>query len=93
MSFLFLKERIIKDPVFYILLTVAPAIFALKVALKTGHIVQTSEYFDITLQWPIKALLITGCVVLLWKFEGLSRPIAGLSIKISIRNRTLFCWD
>ncbi len=73
------------DSRFYLLLALAPAVFAIKMALPVGKIVRNlpfpssiHQYLEIVLQWPVKLVVVVILVSLLWKFAGGKNLPAGL---------------
>ena len=70
---------------FYFLLILAPSLFAAKMAWRlntTGHgflSFPSYEYWQKTLHWPVKAILMTAIVVAVWKFLRLDPPVAGMN--------------
>lgn len=73
---------------FFLLLLAAPAIFAAKITfdqiaglLTQQATVPWNQYWDKVLAWPLKFLLVFITVTLLWKWERLPGPIAGVEAK------------
>lgn len=66
---------------FYVLLLAAPAIFGAKVAVRPSDIFTLDDYFLITMQWPLKAILVLVPVLVLGIVGKYPRPHFGLSFK------------
>jgi hypothetical protein len=84
LSFLF-KKKIITDSKFFILLFIAPALFAWKLS---GNIhfdfiadEQQNKYWNQVVYWPLKLLTITVCLWLIWKLFEKDQSLYGLSTK------------
>lgn len=84
LSFLF-KKKILADWKFFILLFLAPALFAWKMSA-TIHFNFTAndainKYWNLIVYWPFKLLIVGGCVGLIWKLLEKKQPMYGLSIR------------
>jgi len=69
---------------FYILLLVAPAIFAAKITFDWFPALFTKywpapwgQYGNLVLSWPLKCLLVLVLVTLVWKWGNYPKPVAG----------------
>jgi hypothetical protein len=84
LSFLF-KKKTITDPKFFLFLLIAPALFAWKLSGKIDFNfvanVQENKYWNQVTYWPLKFLIVAGCLWLLWKFFEKDQPFYGVSIK------------
>ena len=93
LGFLLQKKSFPTQPIFYILIIAAPAIFALKISFTTPLQLFSGvfsypwdQYWKIVLQWPLKGIMACGLVLTCWFAGRYGRPIAGLSFaNISVR--------
>ena len=84
LSFLF-KKRIALNPIFLFLLIVAPALFAWKLASNIQFVISADKlenrYWNHIIYWPLKLLIIAGCLWLIWKLFEKKQPYYGFSTK------------
>ena len=87
-QFLFIKWLPLPSSFFYVLLLSASAIFALKMSvdglaawLTAGWPSPWNTYGYMTLNWPVKCVLVSGLIFLLWRWWGYEKPVAGLLLK------------
>lgn len=66
---------------FYLLLFIAPVVFAAKVSVKPSDFLLLDDYFLITMQWPLKAVVVLLPVLLLGILGRYQRPLFGLGIR------------
>jgi hypothetical protein len=73
---------------FYLLLLAAPLIFAIKVSaddiarwLTSSLATPWNKYWYMTLNWPLKCLLVGILVTLVWRVFKYDGPIAGMQLK------------
>ena len=68
---------------FYLLLFLAPAIFAWKMVFDVNVRITPDEmlntYWNRVIYWPFKLLIVTGILYLIWKFTREKQPFYGLS--------------
>ena len=81
----FFKRKIITDTKFYLLLFIAPALFAWKLSASIHFYFiadeQQNKYWNLVVYWPLKLLTIAGCLWLIWKAFEKNQPFYGLSTK------------
>lgn len=78
-----------KDKAWYLLLFLAPLLFALKAGLSRFIPLLPDpsadpadwRYWKVVLNWPLKAALLFLIIRLLWKWFGYNQPVAGLTRK------------
>ena len=79
------KKKYFRNKPFLFLLVVAPAIFSLKIAMNTDlHFsddVIWNEYWNQVYYWPVRLLITTAILVLLWERFDKAQPFYGLSTK------------
>jgi len=79
------KKNFFRNKPFTILLVVAPAIFALKTALKTelpfSVDIKWNQFWNQVYYWPALLLITTAILLLLWKFFDRDQGFYGLSVK------------
>jgi hypothetical protein len=84
LSFLF-KKKIEKDPKFFLLLFIAPALFAWKLSATIQFNFYTDEaknkYWNHIAYWPIKLLIIAACLWIIWKLFEKKQPFYGFNLK------------
>lgn len=85
LGFVVQRKAIPSSSIFYLLLIVGPAIYSAKMAFDVPlNAYQPSfsypwdHYWRITLQWPLKALLTSLLVCMVWLGGKYGRPVAGL---------------
>lgn len=84
LSFLF-KRTITANLKFFFLLIVAPALFAWKLTSNIQFAISADKldnrYWNLIIYWPLKLLIIAGCIWLLWKLFDRQQPYYGFSTK------------
>jgi hypothetical protein len=84
LSFLF-RKKIKKDPKFFLLLFIAPALFAWKLSATIQFNFYADEaknkYWNHIAYWPIKLLIIAGCLWIIWKLFEKTQPFYGFNLK------------
>lgn len=82
---IFSTDEIFVNSSFFVLLLVAPAIFALKVTFTWVALQITqnmpapwAQYCYITFSWPLKSLLVLVLVMIVWKKYRYDPPLAGM---------------
>ena len=79
------KKNFFHNKPFVFLLVVAPAIFALKMALNTQLPFSGNwywnEYWNQVYYWPLRLLILTAILFLVWKTFDRDQPFYGLTIK------------
>jgi hypothetical protein len=79
------KKSFFHNKPFVILLVVAPAIFALKMALHTelpfSRDINWNEYWNRIYYWPLRLVITIALLILLWKKFDDDQPFYGLAIK------------
>ena len=84
LSYLF-KKKIVADSKFYILLFVAPALFAWKLSSNIHFNFSSTEvndkFWNHVVYWPLKLIVLTGCVWIIWKLLEKHQPFYGFSTK------------
>ena len=82
LSFL-LKKKIIADTKFFLLLILAPAIFAWKISSVVHFDFSNNgienKYWNQIAYWPLKLLIVGGCLWLIWKLFEKHQPFYGFS--------------
>jgi hypothetical protein len=81
LNFVIQKRAFPRKRFFYVLLFIAPLIFAAKVALRPSDIFTLDKYFLITMQWPLKAILVLSAVYLMGLVGRYPLPLFGLSVR------------
>lgn len=73
---------------FYILLFITSAIFACKIGWRDSTLLFTQQldepwrlYWQLTLDWPVKAIAVLLVIVLLWKAFRYGSPVAGMTTR------------
>lgn len=70
-----------RQPRFYLLLFLAPALFALKVSVRAADLFPgLNDYFIVALQWPLKALTVILGLLVISKIEKTPTPVFGLGL-------------
>jgi hypothetical protein len=81
----FNKQNHFLQPKFILLLLLAPAIFAVKMALNIHFNVSThvyaNEYWNYVLYWPFRLLIIVTILFLTWKFVQPTQSFYGLTTR------------
>ena len=84
LSFLF-KKKIPINIKFFFLLIVAPALFAWKLSSDIQFDISANQlenkYWNHVIYWPLKLLIIGGCIWLIWKLFERKQPYYGFSKK------------
>ena len=66
-------------------MVIAPAIFSLKMALHTDFPFSSdaswNEYWNQVYYWPLRLVIVTAILILLWKKFDNDQPFYGLTIK------------
>jgi hypothetical protein len=79
------KKNYFLNKPFAILLVVAAAIFALKMAMNTNFHLSTdgnwNEYWNQILYWPIRVVILTAILFLVWWWFDPEQPFYGLTTK------------
>lgn len=82
LSFLF-KRKIIADRKFFLLLVLAPAIFAWKISSAVhfdfSDVGIENRYWNQIAYWPFKLLIVGGCLWFIWKLFEKQQPFYGFS--------------
>ena len=82
--FLF-QKKYITDRKFFLLLLIAPAIFAWKLSVNLHFYFSPEEnknnYWNHIAYWPFKLLIVGGCVWVIWKLFERNQPFYGFTIK------------
>jgi hypothetical protein len=88
LQFIFIRQLLSPSSFFYGLLLSAAAIFALKMSvdrlatwLTVRWLAPWDVYSALTLNWPIKCILVSGLILLVWRWCGYEKPVAGLLVK------------
>ena len=88
LQFLVSPATIPNDRFFFVLLLVAPAIFAIKITF--GEVASSltadfahpwNEYWNKVLDWPLKLLAVAIPVIVLWRLGRFEGPVAGVQAK------------
>jgi hypothetical protein len=81
---------------FIVLLALAPAIFSLKMSLRTefpfSNSADWNEYWNQVYYWPVRLVIIIAILFLVWKIFDNDKPFYGLTTKNSERPRKAFKW-
>jgi hypothetical protein len=84
LSFLF-RKKIKKDPRFFVLLFIAPALFAWKLSATIQFNFYADEaknkYWNHIAYWPIKLLIIAACLWIIWKLFEKTQVFYGFNLK------------
>ena len=84
LSFLF-RKKIKKDPRFFVLLFIAPALFAWKLSATIQFNFYADEaknkYWNHIAYWPFKLLIIAGCLWIIWKLFEKTQVFYGFNLK------------
>jgi hypothetical protein len=84
LSFLF-RKKIKKDPKFFLLLFIAPALFAWKLSATIQFNFYADEaknkYWNHIAYWPFKLLIIAACLWVIWKLFEKKQPFYGFNLK------------
>jgi hypothetical protein len=84
LSFLF-RKKIKKDPRFFVLLFIAPALFAWKLSATIQFNFYADEaknkYWNHIAYWPIKLLIIAACLWIIWKLFEKTQAFYGFNLK------------
>jgi hypothetical protein len=84
LSFLF-RKKIKKDPRFFVLLFIAPALFAWKLSATIQFNFYADEaknkYWNHITYWPIKLLIIAACLWIIWKLFEKTQVFYGFNLK------------
>ncbi len=80
-----LRKKIVTDRKFFLLLLLAPAIFAWKIS-STIHFdfyldKIENRYWNQIVYWPFKLLIVGGCIWLIWKLLEKRQPYYGFNSK------------
>jgi len=79
------KKSFFHNKPFVILLVVAPAIFALKMALRTqlsfSPDADWNQYWNQVYYWPLRLVITIALLILLWKKFDDDQPFYGLTVK------------
>lgn len=79
------KKNYFANKVFQFLLLLAPAIFALKMALDTSlplsNDIGWNSYWNQILYWPVRVILLTAILFFIWKLFDPQQPFYGLTSK------------
>src|SRR6185295_2003020 len=79
------KKKFFHNKPFIILLVTAPAIFSLKMALRTelpfSNDVNWNEYWNRVYYWPLRLVVVIAILILLWQKFDKDQPFYGLAIK------------
>ena len=79
------KKFFLRNKRLFILMTIAPAIFSLKMALHTDFAFSSNaswnEYWNQVYYWPLRLVIVTAILILLWKRFDNDQPFYGLTIK------------
>jgi len=85
---IFSSQTVIDKKAFFILLIISPAIFAAKVSfnwfaqlITSGMNYPWSQYWYITLAWPLKCVLVLSLVFIVWRKFRYDPPVSGLLLK------------
>lgn len=71
-----------RERLFYILLIIAPLIFAAKAALMTKDVFpSTNQYWRVVLQWPLKSLIVLLSLLIIGTVGGYRWPLFGTRLK------------
>ncbi|OQP43029.1 hypothetical protein A4H97_12850 [Niastella yeongjuensis] len=88
LQFLAAPSTIPNDRFFFVLLLMAPAIFAVKITFTevtsylTAHFTfPWNQYWNKVLDWPLKLLVVALSVTALWRLGRFEGPIAGVQAK------------
>ncbi len=92
LSFLLAGHRLTNHTSFFFLLLITPLLFALKIGWQDVSIpfIKWSDdywkrYQQIVVEWPVKCLLMTIVIVLIWKMFRWEKPIAGTRATTSLK--------
>jgi hypothetical protein len=84
LSFLF-RKKIKKDPRFFVLLFIAPALFAWKLSATIQFNFYADEaknkYWNHIAYWPFKLLIIAACLWIIWKLFEKTQAFYGFNLK------------
>ena len=79
------KNHIFKNKDFLLLLFLAPALFAWKMAFNFEFPFSTDEevntYWNHVVYWPFKLLVLTGSLFVIWRVFDSEQPFYGLTVK------------
>lgn len=81
LTFRLVRRPFPKSRFFKILLLIAPMIFAAKVALRPSDLLLLDKYFLITMQWPLKAVVVILSLYVLGRIGKYPKPLFGTSVK------------
>jgi membrane protease YdiL (CAAX protease family) len=88
LQFLIATDTIPNNRFFFVLLLVAPAIFAIKItfgeaaSLLTQHLpVPWNQYWYRVIDWPLKLVVTASLVIAIWQWGRFEKPLAGLQAK------------
>ncbi len=81
----FKKEPLFAKGSFVLLLLIAPAIFSWKMAASPSFFLSANEgvnaYWNAVLYWPVKLVVVMGCLLVVWKLFSPEQPFYGFSTK------------
>jgi hypothetical protein len=79
------KKKIATDIKFFILLFIAPLLFAWKLSAPVHFYFSDNStinnYWNHVAYWPFKLLIISACIAIIWKLLEKDQPFYGLSIQ------------
>jgi len=88
LQFISTGRNIIENRFFFVLLLIAPVIFAAKVTFDQAAIAVThnlqppwDQYWNKVLAWPLKFLLVLALVAAIWKWGRFPQPLAGVQLR------------
>ncbi len=91
----FFKKKIAVNARFFFLLIIAPALFAWKLSANIQFNISPasieSRYWNHIIYWPLKLLIIGGCIWLVWKLLEKDQPYYGFSTKCTKRPPKIVC--